>query len=78
MEGSKVERIGFYESGGIIYSNWKNNPNRFENFIAGVAKSQGLKASLKALSIGKWEISKEQGEAVLKKYKLNEIILQGV
>ena len=76
MEGSKIERLGFYASGGSSYSNWKAKPMRFENLVASIAKSQGLKDSLKSLSIGNCEITKEKAQEVLNKYDLKSVALE--
>ena len=78
MEGSKLEHLGFWGSGGSDYSNWKAHPMRFENLVASIAKSQGLKHSLKKLNIGKCEITKEKAYEVLNKYNLKSVKLTGV
>ena len=78
MEGSKLEHLGFGNSGGRSYSNWSAHPMRFENLVASIAKSQGLKNSLKSLSIGNCEITKEKSQEVLKKYNLKSVELTGV
>ena len=78
MEGSKVEHLGFASSGGSDYSNWKSHPMRFENLVASIAKSQGLKDSLKTLYIGSCEITKEKAQEVLSKYNLKSVALKGV
>ena len=75
MEESKLECLGFYSSGGSNYSNWKAHPMRFENLVASIAKSQGIKDSLKTLSIGNWEITKEKAQEVLDKYNLKSVEL---
>ena len=77
MKGSKLEYLGFYYSGGPGYSNWKAHPMRFENLIASISKSQGLKNSLKSLWIRECEITKEKAQEVLKKYNLKSIELGG-
>ena len=77
MEGSKVELLGFWHSGGISYSNWKLLPMRFENLVASIAKSQGLKNSLKTLKIYDCEITKEKAQEVLNKYNLKSVALYG-
>ena len=77
MEGCKVERLGFGYSGGSRYSNWNARPMRFENLLASIVKSQGLKNSLKKLWIGGWEITKEKAQEVLNKYNLKSVTLQG-
>ena len=78
MEGSKVELLSFYFSGGSSYSNWKAHPMRFENLVAGIAKSQGLINSLKTLDIGDCEITRKKAQEVLNKYNLNSVKLTGV
>ena len=78
MEGSKLELLWFKYSGGSGYSNWKSHPMRFENLVASIAKSQGLKNSLKTLWIGNCEITKEKAQEVLNKYNLNSVALTGV
>ena len=77
MEGSKVELLGFWHSGGSSYSNWKAHPMRLENLVASIAQSQGLKDSLKTLSIGDCEITKDKAQEVLKKYNLKSVALKG-
>ena len=78
IEGSKVELLGFYCSGGRSYSNWKAHPIRFDNLVASIAKSQGLKNSLKELWIGGCGITKEKAKEVLSKYNLKSVALKGV
>ena len=78
MEGSKVELLGFGCSGGSSYSNWKSHPIRFENLVASIAQSQGLKDSLKTLNIWGCEITKEKAQEVLNKYNLKSVKLGGV
>ena len=78
MEESKVEYLSFYCSGGSDYSNWKSHPMRFENLVASIAKSQGLKNSLKTLWIGDCGITKEKAQKVLNKYNLKSVALTGV
>ena len=78
MEGSKVEFLGFGSTGGSDYSNWKAHPMRFENLVAGIAKSQGFKNSLKELYIARCEITKEKAQEVLNKYNLKSVKLKGV
>ena len=78
MEGSKVEYLSFAYSGERSYSNWKAQPMRFENLVASIAKSQGLKDSLKTLYIYKCEITKEKAQEVLNKYNLKSVELDGV
>ena len=77
MEGSKLEHLGFQYSGGSDYSNWKAHPMRFKNLVASIAKSQGLKVSLKTLYIGDCEITKEKAQKVLNKYNLKSVELKG-
>ena len=78
MEESKVEYLSFQYSGGSAYSNWKSHPMRFENLVASIAKSQGLKHSLKTLYIRDWEITKDKAQEVLNKYNLKSVALKGV
>ena len=78
MEGSKLEQFGFHCSGGSSYSNWKAHPMRFENLVASIAQSQGLKDSLKELWINKCGITKEKAQEVLNKYNLESVKLTGV
>ena len=75
MEGSKVELLSFDSSGGCGYSNWNANPMRFENLVASIAKSQGLKGSLKTLDIEDCEITEEKAQEVLNKYNLKSVEL---
>ena len=77
MEGSKVEHLSFSYSGGSDYSNWKSHPMRFENLVASIAKSQGLKDSLETLSIYECEITEEKAQEVLNKYNLKSVVLGG-
>ena len=78
MEGSKIELLGFNYSGESSYSNWKSHPMRFENLVASIVKSQGLKNSLKELWIGGCGITKEKAQEVLNKYNLKSVTLKGV
>ena len=78
MEGSKLEYLGFACSGWSAYSNWKAHPMRFDNLVASIAKSQGLKDSLKTLRILDCEITKKQAQDVLNKYNLKSVRLEGV
>ena len=78
MEGSKIEYFWFSYSGGSNYSNWNAHPMRFENLVASIAKSQGLKDSLKTLYIGDCEITKEKAQEILNKYNLKPVELTGV
>ena len=78
MEGSKLGLLSFSYSGGCSYSNWKVYPTRFENLVASIAKSQGLKDSLKKLWILNCEITKEKAQEVLNKYNLKSVELVGV
>ena len=78
MEGSKIELLSFDTSGGSDYSNWNAHPMRFENLIASIAKSQGLKNSLKTLDIEDCEIIREKAQKVLNKYNLKSVALTGV
>ena len=73
MEGCKIEHIGFTYSGGSSYSNWGQNPARFENLIAAIAKWEPLVKTLKTLYIGNCDITKAKAQEVLNKYKLNGI-----
>ena len=75
MEGSKLELLGFWHSGGSSYSNWNAHPMRFENLVASIAESQGLKNSLKRLRIRDCEITREKAQEVLNKYNLNSVTL---
>ena len=75
MEGSKIDYLSFNSSGGSSYSNWKATPMRFDNLVASIAKSQGLKNSLKKLYIGYCEITKEKAQQVLNKYNLKLVEL---
>ena len=78
MEGCKIEFISFYYSGGSSYSNWGQNPARFENLIAAIAKWEPLVKTLKTLSIPYCDITKAKAQEVLNKYKLNGIQITGV
>ena len=78
MEGCKIEYIDFDYSGGGSYSNWGQNPARFENLIAAIAKWEPLVKSLKTLYIGGCDITKAKAQEVLNKYKLNGIQITGV
>ena len=73
MEGCKIENIEFSYSGGSSYSNWGQNPARFENLIAAIAKWEPLVKTLKTLSIGNCDITIAKAQEVLNKYKLNGI-----
>ena len=75
MEGSKIELLSFYASGGCDYSNWKTHPMRFENLVASIAKSQGLKDSLKTLWIGDCNIKRKKAQNVLNKYNLKSVAI---
>ena len=76
MKESKLERLSFQYSGGSDYSNWKANPMRFENLVASIDQSQGLKNSLKELNIRDCEITKEKAQEVLNKYNLKTVTLE--
>ena len=78
MEGCKIENISFSYSGGCSYSNWGQNPARFENLIAAIAKWEPLVKTLKTLYIGGCDITKAKAQEVLNKYKLNGIQITGV
>ena len=78
MEGCKIEFIRFYYSGGSSYSNWGQNPARFENLIAAIAKWEPLVKTLKTLDIRNCDIKKAKAQEVLNKYKLNGIWIDGV
>ena len=78
MEGSKLELLSFSYSGGSSYSNWKAHPMRFENLVASIAKSQGLKNSLKTLWIYGCDITKEKAQEVLNKYNLKSVELKKI
>ena len=78
MEGCKIEYISFGYSGGSSYSNWGQNPARFENLIAAIAKWEPLVKTLKYLHIGCCDITKAKAQEVLNKYKLNGIQISGV
>ena len=78
MEGSKVEFLSFHSSGGCSYSNWEIHPMRFENLAASIAKSHGLKDSLKTLNIYECKITKEKAQEILNKYNLKSVKLLGV
>ena len=78
MEGCVIEKIYFQHSGNSTYSNWKSNPMRFENIIAGIAKCVPLAKSLKALDLYNSDISKTDAQNVLTKYGLNEVKLENV
>ena len=78
MEGCKIEYIAFWYSGSSSYSNWGQNPARFENLIAAIAKWEPLVKSLKTLWIHSCDITKAKTQEVLNKYKLNGIQITGV
>ena len=78
MVGCKIENINFYYSGGSSYSNWGQNPARFENLIAAIAKWEPLVKTLKTLWIQNCDITKAKAQEVLNKYKLNGIQITGV
>ena len=78
MEGCKIENIQFYCSGGSSYCNWGQNPARFENLIAAIAKWEPLVKTLKTLDIQNCDITKAKAQEVLNKYKLNGIQIYGV
>ena len=78
MEGCKIEYIAFDCSGGSSYSNWGQNPARFENLIAAIAKWEPLVKTLKYLHIPNCDITKAKAQEVLNKYKLNGIQISGV
>ena len=75
MEGSKIEHLGFGCSGGSSYSNWNAHPMRFENLVASIAKSQGIRDSLETLNIYGCEITEEKAQEVLNKYNLESVTL---
>ena len=78
MEGCKIEYIRFDCSGDSSYSNWGQNPARFENLIAAIAKWEPLVKTLKNLYIGGCDITKAKAQEVLNKFKLNGIQITGV
>ena len=78
MENCKIEYICLYCSGGAAYSNWAANPIRFENLISSISKCAPLVKSLKTLEIGGCDITKDNAQEILNKYKLNGITLTGV
>ena len=78
MEGCKIEYIDFSYSGGSSYSNWGQNPARFENLIAAISKWEPLVKTLKTLYIGGCGITKAKAQEVLNKYKLDGIQITGV
>ena len=78
MEGCKIQYIGFTYSGGSSYSNWSQNPARFENLIAAIAKWEPLVKTLKTLYIPGCDITNAKAQEVLNKYKLNGIQITGV
>ena len=73
MEGCKIQYISFGYSGGSSYSNWGQNPTRFENLIAAIAKWEPLVKTLKTLDIRYCDITKAKAQEVWNKYKLNGI-----
>ena len=77
MENCKIENINLAYSGGASYSNWDENPIRFENLIASISKCAPLVKCLKTLYIGYCDINKDKAQRVLNKYKLNGIALGG-
>ena len=77
MEGSKLEHLSFPYSGGSSYSNWNAHPMRFENLVASIAKSQGLRDSLKTLNISYCGITREKAQEILNKYNLKSVELKG-
>ena len=77
MEGSKLEYLSFPYSGGSSYSNWNAHPMRFENLVASISKSQGLKDSLNTLSIYDCEITKKKAQKVMNKFYLKSVELLG-
>ena len=77
MEGSKIDCLGFGCSGGSDYSNWNAHPMRFENLVASIAESEGLKNSLKTLNIFDCQITQAKAQDVLNKYNLKSVTLDG-
>ena len=78
MENCNIEDIDLHSSGGATYSNWAENPIRFENFIASISKCAPLVNSLNRLEIEYCDITREKAQGVLNKYKLDGVELQGV
>ena len=52
MGECKIEQIRLAYSGGSSYSNWSQNPARFENMVAAISRCEPLSKSLKTLNIG--------------------------
>ena len=73
MEECKIEQIQFVYSGGSSYSNWGQNPMRFENLIAAISKCEPLTKSLKTLYFGYCDVTKAKAQEMLNKYKLTGI-----
>ena len=78
MEGSILERLVFHWCGHSNLSNWKTYPMRFENLIAGIAQSEGLKKSINRLHISDCEITRDYAQTILNKYSLNSVTLEGI
>jgi hypothetical protein len=55
------------------YSNWEENPLRFENIVKGI-KQSGLKNSLKQIDIYQCGISKDKAQEVLNSYGFKNVI----
>ena len=75
MEGNLIDKISFDYSGSSSYSNWYQNPTRFENLIAAIAKFDSVSKKLKILDFTKCEIEKVKVEEIMKKYNLKGIKL---
>ena len=58
------------------HSNWKTNPHRFENLVKGIAKCPPLRKSMRILELTDWGLSKEEAQAIIDKYELEDIEIE--
>ena len=78
MNRWKIETLSFTFSGSSIYSDWSQNPQRFENMVSAISKCVPLLKSKKDIRIESCSLSKEKAEEVMNKYNLSGIKITGV
>ena len=78
MGNCKIEFLDLNNTGGSSYSNWEENPQRFENLISGITRCPSLVQSLKTLSIASCGLTREVAQKTLDKYELTDLKLEGV
>jgi len=75
LEEAIIQKISFSGSGGIEYSNWRENSSMFKNIILGLSKFEAVRDNLKEIEIDNCGLPNGNAEEILKRYKFKNVIV---